>query len=538
MEPKDVLVHSEWKPNAKKAFEHFKNNRWFVETQTPDRQFIEPLRRSWRLETQRTPQFEGASNVFVPIVRWLTEAVLVRLFTAQFNQTPFTLLRAINTDRIAEVSKLEDLLFHTHTVVDLPTAFYSIILDAVLLGTGVGYKEIVKGFPYTRYVPLENFIVYPDTGRWDAVEWVGHTELRSYKKLKEEYPDLKYEDIFKSYPAPKDLAQDPELIPFRGGIPTRTLYFWWDGTWWKAVYLPIRGLFLEFTEYPLPVPPYFLYSLNARYSLFGEGVGRLLTGLEMEINELHNLHLDNLLLTNLPIFKVRKGSSASLVQSLKAGMKIPVETPSDIDILYMPQMYQGLMSEERQLRELAQQVSGVSEIMAGQVPQYATAYAVEAGLLEGSVRFKQYLKALNEALSYSSKLDLLLLKIYGDPLYQTRVVGGVSPLLKFSLDEILEETEFRLEGNTTTTNREADRQRWMAVREMLYPNLGLRGRWLIDATILRLLGVQKPEAFLGEEPTPEQEEAFRLAQQQQMMMMMAQQQMAGGATPPDEVVAQ
>ena len=531
IEPSDVLVHSEWKPNAKRAFEHFKNNRWFVETQTPDRQFIEPLRRSWRMETQRTPQFEGGSNVFVPIIRWLCEAVLVRLYTAQFNQTPFVLLKAVNTDRISEVSKLEDMLYHYQTVADVPSSFYSIILDAVLLGTGVGYKYVRNGFPYTRYIPLENFIVYPDTGRWEAVEWVGHTELRTYKELKEEYPSLKYEDLFHSYPAPKDLATDPELVPIRGGVPTRTLYFWWEGSWWKAVYLPIRGIFLEFSEYPLPIPPYFLYSLNRRHSLFGEGVGRLLTGLEMEINEIHNLHLDNLLLTNLPIFKVRKGSSASLVQTLRAGMRIPVETPSDIDLLHMPQMYQGLMSEERQLRELAQQVSGVSEIMSGQIPQYATAYAVEAGLLEGSVRFKQYLKSLSHALELSSKLDILLIKIFGDPLYQTRVMGGVSPLFKFSLDEILEETEFRFESNTSSTNREADRQRWMAIREMLYPNLGLRGRWLIDATLLRIMGVQKPEAFLGEEPTPEAEQAFAMQQQQMMMMAMAQQQ---GVMPPPE----
>ena len=498
-------VPAEWS----EALDYFKRYRYFFETHNPDKAVIEPLRRSWRLETNRRPLFEGANNIHIPVLRWMVDALATRLFAAHFSQTPYVLLRPFNTNLINRITDLEELLFLYQRLSQRSRYFYPIILDAVLLGTGVGFKswkrEQGKSYPLTEYVPLENLIAYPAVRRFEDLMVIGHKEAYTIKRLSEEF-DLP-EDLYRRIgigAMMKELKPDPEMTAETGWgiVQVNRLYFWYNGDWFEAVYLPMYGHILHFAKYPFPILPYVLYTITPRIGIFGEGIGRLVEGLERSVVELHNLQLDNLMLTNIPVFKVRKGSSASNITKFSAGMKIPVETPSDIDILVMPQQYGGLVQEQQQLQDLAKMISGVSEIMQGQPPSpYATAYAVEATLLEGSVKFKQHFQLGKEALIRDAILDLLFIKRYGDPLFETTALGKPTPMAFFTEDDIIQQTQFQIEPNTTQINRETDRQRWLAIRELFYPTLPPSGKWEIDAHILKLMGVSKPEVILGEKPS-------------------------------------
>jgi hypothetical protein len=515
------------------ALDWWKRNRYILDTSTPSHADIERLRRSWRMEVQRQPHFKGGSNIHLPVLRWMVEALVLRLYVAHFHTQPYINLTPIRTDRMAEIGKLEEVLFHYQRQSKRSESFYPIILDAVLLGTGVGFKswkkEHGKEYPATEYVPLENFFVYPAVRRFEDVLAIGHREAYSIKRFMEEFdvPDEILSRIGVGIVA-KDLRPDPELTPETGWgvVWVNRMYFWWEDKWIEVIYLPLYGYILHFKEYTLPTPPYVVYTINRRLGLFGEGVGRLLFDIEAEINELHNLRLDNLLLTNLPVFKVRKNSPAQQIQEFSAGLKVPIETPADIDVLVMPQQFTGLLQEEQQLLELAKMVSGISEIMLGQPDRYTTAYSVESALLEGSVRFKQYYNMGKECLRRDALMDLLLIKQYGNPLIEASLVGGVAPSDMFTEDELYHETEFSIEPNTAQVNRETDRQRWLMIRELFYQTLSPKGRWEIDSRILKLMGVAKPEEILGEKPTEEEE---ALAQQQVMdtaSQMVAMQQLA------------
>lgn len=338
---------------------------------------------------------------------------------------------------------------------------------------------------------------------------MGHREVISFRHLEAEYdiPEYVAEKLNKGLATAYFRQNDKALdhIPETGwGILTLVkLYFWFEETLWEVHYLPFYGDALLFRKAPIQMFPYVILRLTPRsVSIFGEGLGRLLLELEQELTELHNIRLDNHKLTNMPIFKVRKGSSANQVSHFRPGMKVPVETPADIDVLLMPQQLgQGIMEEERQLIEYAKLISGISELMAGQPPSpYHTAYAVEASLLEGSVRFKLMFHFSREALRYDALYDLLLMHKYSDPLYEQRLTEKLPPILEFTEEEIIQESEFVIEPNTANINKETDRQRWLMIRQLFMDRLSEAGRWEVDAHILRLMGLVNPESILGQKP--------------------------------------
>jgi len=519
------------------AWDWFRSNRFFWDVLTPSDPKIAQLRKTYRLEVHREPPFEGASNIHVPLVRWMVDTLTVRLHTAHFNQQPYVLLRPFNTERQGAVNALETVLFNYQRLSKRADAFYPIILDAVLLGTGVGYKRwVVRGnrsYPETIYIPLEDWIVYPN---YSEQMIMGHRERMSLRRFEAEYDvdERLAEKLNKGLTAAYTQATDQSLdnIPETGwGVITVVqLYFWYKGKLWEVHYLPFYGDALLFREYPLKMFPYVVMRLTPRsLSIFGEGMGRLLLSLEEELTELHNIRLDNHKLTNMPVFKVRKGSSANQVSHMRPGMKIPVETPTDIDILLMPQQIgQGIMEEEQQLIEYAKLVSGVSELMAGQPPSpYHTAYAVEATLLEGSVRFKLMFHFSREALRQDALLDLLLIKRFSDPLYEQRLTDKLPASLEFTEEEILQESEFIIEPNTININKETDRQRWLMIRQLFMDRLTPAGQWEIDAHILRLMGLVNPESILGQKPEDTPPPVF----EEQMIAGMGGTNSGGGLPP-------
>jgi hypothetical protein len=502
-------------PNKDPVLQKFQRMRWFFEAKTPRLDRIHRLRLRYNLQATREPPMEGGSNIVIPIVRYICQSVVERLLLTHFSSEPYILVRPIRTT--TATNDLELLLHHYQKKQPIKE-WYKVITDAVLLGTGVGYKMMMKPandvevstpYPYLRYVPLENFFVYPELPTLQGVIAVGHKETVSVKYLIDEY-NLPDEVLERLWASPANI---PDQHPLRVETPTtgwgiielnRVIYYC-EGKYYCIHYLPRFGLYLHKEVYPFPIFPYVIYNIMPSATIFGTGLGQMLEPFEEEITELHNLRLDNHLLTNLPIFKVRKGSTAQKIDSFSAGMKIPVETPQDIDVLLMPQQFGGILQEEQALMQLATQISGINEILMGQMPPAsATAYAVETALLEGAVRFKAFYASAKEAFRTNAKLDLLFLKKWGDEVYISQVLNAPSPLIDFTIDDIVRETEFTIEPNTASVNRETDKQRWLIVRQLMYDQLPPEGRWEVDAQILRLMGINRPEAIIGEKPaTPE-----------------------------------
>jgi len=500
VDPKDPVI------------EKFQRLRWFFEAKTPRYDRIHRLRLRYNLQAQRQPPIEGGSNIVIPIVRYICQSVVERLLLTHFASEPFILVRPVRT---ATATNDLELLLHHYQKKQPLKEWYKVITDAVLLGTGIGYKMMVKPandvevstpYPYLRYVPLENFIVYPELPSLQGVIAVGHKETVSLKYLIDEY-GLPEEVLDRLWGSPSNI---PDQHPLRvetpatgsGIVDLNRVIYYCEGKYYHIQYLPRFNLYLRKEVYPFPIFPYVIYTIMPSATIFGTGLGQMLEPFEEEITELHNLRLDNHLLTNLPIFKVRKGSTAQKIDSFSAGMKIPVETPQDIDILLMPQQFGGILQEEQSLMQLATQISGINEILMGQMPPAsATAYAVETALLEGAVRFKAFYASAKEAFRMNAKLDLLFLKKWGDEVYISQVLNAPSPLIDYTIDDIVRETEFTIEPNTASVNRETDKQRWLIVRQLMYDQLSPEGKWEVDAQILRLMGINRPEAIIGEKPT-------------------------------------
>jgi hypothetical protein len=522
------------------VLQKYQRMRWFFEAKTPRYDRIHRLRLRYNLQAQRQPPIDGGSNIVIPITRYICQSVVERLLLTHFSSEPYILVRPIRTT--TATNDLE-LLLHHYQKKQPMKEWYKIITDAVLLGTGVGYKMMMKPandsevstpYPYLRYVPLENFFVYPELPTLQGVIAVGHKETVSLKYLIDEYglPDEVLERLWGSP------ANIPDQNPLRVETPTtgwgivelsRAIYYC-EGKYYNIHYLPRFGLYLRKEVYPFPIFPYVIYTVMPSATIFGTGLGQMLEPFEEEITELHNLRLDNHLLTNLPIFKVRKGSTAQKIDNFSAGMKIPVETPQDIDVLLMPQQFGGILQEEQSLMQLATQISGINEILTGQMPPAsATAYAVETALLEGAVRFKAFYASAKEAFRANAKLDLLFLKKWGDEVYISQVLNAPSPLIDYTIDDIVRETEFTIEPNTASVNRETDKQRWLIVRQLMYEQLPPEGRWEVDAQILRLMGINRPEAIIGEKPATPETPAPVPASHPLMGLSMPNEMLAGGA---------
>jgi hypothetical protein len=101
----------------------------------------------------------------------------------------------------------------------------------------------------------------------------------------------------------------------------------------------------------------------------GRGVGELLLGLQSYINETINLRLNKARISQIGLFKVRKGSgiNQNILNSLMAGGMIPVTRMDDIQELSISDIKASSYEDERAIYQWAQRASGAFETGRGEL---------------------------------------------------------------------------------------------------------------------------------------------------------------------------
>jgi len=431
-------------------------------------------RDSYRTE----PLWEGGSDIQIPLTYWCVETIHDRLFLSQFGvgRTVYVKSRLEDADT---ANALERILNFYHRKTKKHVAIAAAMRDALLLGCGVvridmrrkrqrwGTTRVVTA-PVTEYVPLENFFLSNPFASLEEQSAVFHQYFVGKHQLSEYDPDL-VAMLKPTVDLPFYVSEEDEYRSGMLGSDTVRLvdvFYKTDEGWRMAVFAPDDGVVLKDIAYAYPVsfPPFFL--LRFTPIAYGVGLASVLEPFEKEITALHNQRIDNNTLINLPIFKVLTTSPALRdKETWFAGKKIPVDTPEDITPLQVAERVTPLQ-DEIQILEYAKLVTGISEILSGQtVRGEKTAFEIEVSLAEGSVKFRKYIYYVTEWLKEQAQFELLLLKRWGDSKEISNIVGGANPFDLIVDDDLL--YRYELEANTTLTNKDVDRQKWILLRNLL-----------------------------------------------------------------------
>lgn len=257
-------------------------------------------------------------------------------------------------------------------------------------------------------------------------------------------------------------------------------------------------------------------------SFYGLGMGEILSGLNNEIDMIHNFRLDYGLLQNLPFGFYRAASGLNPQDiNLGPGKLIPVDDPQG-DVFF-PRMNGGTgytFQEEQQVTGYADGASGVNDLTAGDTgSQGAARTATGAALLAQSqnagidIFIQRYQDGFKRNLNI---LDLQFRDLL--PLGTTiRVLGmdGKDIYRQFTdRDQLRFEADYLLEGNSANSNKAIERDVALQIFQgMLNPIMLQTGLvqpnniYNIAKNLLQKLEIRNIDAFLTQ-PENVQENPF------------------------------
>jgi hypothetical protein len=508
-------------------------------------------------EYDRTPSFENGSNIRIPVVRILADQILLRLVQSHFGVEPYVRIKPQpDVGELDGARSLERQLWHVHKAQNKLLAGFLVIKDSVITGTGVcktvwdmdyklvrdkGKKKYVLkyNYPKTVHIPTEDFVIYPAKSTTvDDAQFVGHKFERRWDELQRGvatglYNEDWMEDLRSKASGSRTAtdSQDARVGVKDSGVDwkdkTYELYelivgYDYDDDGLDEDYLVTfersTGKIIRWIEYPASYGErwYHTYTpIPVSNSVYGESMVGLTEAFDEEISTLHNQRIDNTTLVNMPMLKVRKGSPAAKDdEKAKPGKKWLVNEPDDLTPLTLvPPLQDGFRNDEDQLLYYSKILTGVSELnMGGTVRGDKTAYEIEASLAEGSIRIRLQVTLGVEWLTRMAWQELGLLKQFlPDGVYE-RVTGGPNILADLAWEDMWEHYDVEPTGNTTTSNRELERQKFVFLREALKNDPLLfdadpsgvmvpKGGWYeLNNRFLVAHSIDDPESIIGPKP--------------------------------------
>lgn len=458
----------------------------------------------------REPAFEGGANVRIPIVAIFVEAILVRLVQSHFGVDPYVRINPFDEVSNADLARaIETALQHKFVLGDIVSDAYKVIQDACICGTGVSkttwyqdWKMVSDGtsrkyvlrnaYPKVEYIPLEDFITFPvkckdlDSAmivghrlwkRWDEIqrgvglglyneEWVAEIEEKVSASTVEsdqderlgvtnrsvDWKDQEYElfEMIVGYDLDEDGLEEDYLVTY-DRINKKLLRFIsypaGFGEKWYELYTPI----------PLPG------------TIYGDSLVRQNAPMDEEITTIYNQRLDNNTIVNQPQYKALESyRGARDNQQAKPGKIWIVSDMNDIEPFPSIAPMRDTSREEQQLVNYAEMRTGMSELRTGQTSKgEKTAYEIEATLAEGSIKLRLFIKFGTKWLTRVAWHALGLMKDFMDPAEFERITGFPFMLEDMPWEEVWNELDIIPLGNSTTSNRELERQTTVFLREAL-----------------------------------------------------------------------
>lgn len=452
--------------------------------------------------------FKNASNVRIPVIGMMIDALHVRLYQAHFGVDPIIRINPQTMDDSLNGRGLEKAMQHYFRIGNMDEAADLTILDALIAGTGVtkttwyqdwrlintgkkGKKYVMRNsYPQVEHIPLKDFIVYPAKAlTLEDTTIVGHRFYRKWDQLQrgvalglynEEWTEKLKEKASETTPTTTMVenigVSDSEIDwkDFEYELYELIVSYDLDEDGIAEDYLvtvdyKTRSM-IRFMDYPVGFGEkwYQLYKvIPMSDTLYGDSICRLISDMDEEITTLHNQRIDNTTFGNIPCFKALEGSKIALDKTeLYPGKIFPMSDPNDLTPMNLAQPMRDTTPEEDRLMQYIQLRTGVNELNLGRMPAgEKTAYEVEAALAEGSVKMRKFVKMGISWLTSIGWQFIGLMKEFMDGEDYTRITGEDFFLDAMEWQDIWKQFDLIPAGNSTSSNRELERQKWVLLRE-------------------------------------------------------------------------
>lgn len=505
----------------------------------------------------RDAALRNGANLRINLVAEMVDATLVRLTQSHFGIEPYVRVLPMSSELSDIAGSSEQWLQYLHSLQSIVETGFLTIQDSMIAGYGITkvhwlqqYERVnfdgkesnvlLYNLPTTEYIPAEEFYVYPtDVKSIDRSQICGHRTYLRWDEIVRGSTVGKFNPEWITQIEQKAPGETTDDETERTEVGTDKIS--WEEVYYRIMELVVRydhdddGLeemylvffdednqkIIGFHRYPYAHSRinYVPYVHAPTKGWMGRSLVQELEDLDQELCTLHNMRIDNGALMNLGIFTVLMDSPAAKDdEAWYSGKKIPVNDHEDMKQLFKTDQMGSFRADEEQIIGLARVRSGVSELLSGQVPKgEKTAYEIESALAEGSIKFRLMVIFGLRWLKEIAWQELALTKQFLDDADETfqRVTGQHNFLVEMPWQDIIDKFDIVPMGNTTTNNRELERQKMVFLREMfkqdplvLPPpnaaqmNVDFSRWWELDRLVLESSGIHNHVAIIGPKPEP------------------------------------
>jgi len=473
---------------------------------------------------------EGCSNLAIPLTRWLTDTVLVRVVDAIFSQVKVWVLRALEPEWVDVVPELEDGLdWWQKWIANFRKTIFSPLLQCMKTGTGVikldyerrkrtivrratpeeirskqikKYRasngELLVKVPQTVYdgpvlkaINRKDFVISSDARTIQDAFLVGFktrlpkpvVEMRKrtkfYTLTADELDTLligdeldetevkRIEDANKEYQEEQDMVEIWELW----------LRYDVDGdgepddivvTYNQRTGIILRAIYNPFFYGFRPFKE--LVFNPVEYSFDGEGLCQILEHLQEEIDTVHNQRIDRMNIINAPPMKRRAGSLCKNIEYVKPGQIVDMDEMDDLEEFGLSEVYPSTWQEEALINQYAQQAVGVTQHVMGQsTAERPVARDTLALIQEANKKFKFGIDNIRQDIEEIGIMVLEMFAQFSPTLsYKTEEEGGFdTKAVSFPAGYIRDGVKVDLMASSEVLNTEVRREIDLTLYQLL-----------------------------------------------------------------------
>lgn len=244
---------------------------------------------------------------------------------------------------------------------------------------------------------------------------------------------------------------------------------------------------------------------------YGTGLLETLHPLSVELDAMHNMRIDNGIITNMPVgfYRPSSGLDPETIQ-MEPGQLIPLDNPqADVYFPPRPNATSFGAQEEAAIQSYVERLTGVSDlslgVMSGQQGATRTASGVRALLGESNSNLDLHLRRLMRGWKKALHLLYTQVAVRGDQQMIFRVTGedGKEIFHRITRDRDLVAVDFELNANSANSNKsvqiETSQQLMQLTMNPINIQLGISGPneiYNAQKAYLSSLGIKNPHSFI------------------------------------------
>lgn len=357
--------------------------------------------------------WEGASNVSPPLLAQKVNTVTSRINRAFIQRDPifkFTATKEFKSHAQAVTRHVQQLVENS-AFIDLYRKLWTMNYDLCSEGTlfvkvpfeidrlffkrqgeeggNETVDRVIKATPDVKKIPFQDFFTRSEWPDIQKAPWVAVRYYKFFHELKRLEQLGKYQDVNLVLENDQQYDQHREKLLNDMGIeittsqedPNRIYEIFEVNIFWdtdgdgveediivhfeRETGVILRVEYNDLSRRDYVRMPY----LDIPNSIYGLGVGDLLTSLQDEVETLHNMRIDGTHLGMLPFIVAQEGSNFGKAIKLEPGQIVKTTDPrADFIMHKFPDVSMGALQGEAVVKDYADKASGASDMMAGFEP--------------------------------------------------------------------------------------------------------------------------------------------------------------------------